>query len=164
LLEKFISKKGRPFSAYLVRQPDGKIGFEFEAREPKAGGKGARAAASPGALRILGKHPEDDQVISVYSGRYGPYVKHGTTNATIPDKNKAESITLEEAVALIEEKSGGIAKAKPKAKRKPAVAKAKTTTTDEEEAVPTAKKKPAPKAKSTATKARATSAKDKKIA
>jgi DNA topoisomerase III len=128
LLEKFISKKGRPFSAYLVRQPDGKIGFEFEAREPKAGGKGARAAASPGALRILGKHPEDDQVISVYSGRYGPYVKHGTTNATIPDKDKAESITLEEAVALIEEKTGGITKAKPKAKRKTAaVAKAPAT-------------------------------------
>ncbi len=35
LLHKFVSKKGRPFSAYLVRQPDGKIGFEFEKREPK---------------------------------------------------------------------------------------------------------------------------------
>jgi DNA topoisomerase III len=163
LLEKFISKKGRPFSAYLVRQPDGKIGFEFEAREPKAGGKG-RAASTPGALRILGKHPEDDQVISVYSGRYGPYVKHGTTNATIPDKDKADTITLEEAVALIEEKTGGIAKAKPKAKRKPAVAKAKATAMDEEEAAPVAKKKPAAKAKTTTTKAKATTAKVKKKA
>lgn len=35
LLQKFVSKKGRPFSAYLVRQPDGKIGFEFEKRAPK---------------------------------------------------------------------------------------------------------------------------------
>jgi DNA topoisomerase-3 len=41
LLHKFISKKGRPFSAFLVRQPDGKIGFEFEKREPKT----AKAAA-----------------------------------------------------------------------------------------------------------------------
>ena len=60
LLEKFISKKGRPFSAFLARQPDGKIGFEFEERVAKAGAKGARAANS-GALRILGKHPDDDQ-------------------------------------------------------------------------------------------------------
>ncbi|MDP1935406.1 MAG: DNA topoisomerase III [Nitrosomonas sp.] len=35
LLTKFISKKGRPFSAYLVRNPDGKIGFEFEQKAPK---------------------------------------------------------------------------------------------------------------------------------
>ena len=121
LLDKFISKKGRPFSAYLVRQPDGKIGFEFEAREPKAGTKGGRGAdgGAAGALRTLGKHPTDDQVISVYSGRYGPYVKHGETNATIPDKDKADSITLAEAVALIEEKTGGIkTKAKPATKRK----------------------------------------------
>jgi DNA topoisomerase-3 len=39
LLHRFISKKGRPFSAFLVRQPDGKIGFEFAPRasaKPKA--------------------------------------------------------------------------------------------------------------------------------
>ena len=43
LLHKFISKKGRPFSAFLVRQEDGKIGFEFEKREAKAPKSGARA-------------------------------------------------------------------------------------------------------------------------
>lgn len=35
LLTKFISKKGRPFSAYLVRNTDGKISFEFEQKSPK---------------------------------------------------------------------------------------------------------------------------------
>ena len=35
LLTKFISKKGKPFSAYLVRNTDGKIGFEFEQKAPK---------------------------------------------------------------------------------------------------------------------------------
>ena len=126
LVDKFISKKGRPFSAYLVRQPDGKIGFEFEAREPKAGVKGKGVAGISGALRILGKHPGDDQVISIYSGRYGPYVKHGSTNATIPDKEKADSITLEEAVSLIEEKAGVIKpKTKVATKRKVAATKKK---------------------------------------
>ncbi|HET9701800.1 MAG TPA: DNA topoisomerase III [Burkholderiales bacterium] len=44
LLTKFISKKGRPFSAFLVRGADGKVGFEFaprEAKTPKPAGKKA---------------------------------------------------------------------------------------------------------------------------
>ncbi|HEX6828267.1 MAG TPA: DNA topoisomerase, partial [Burkholderiales bacterium] len=35
LLKRFISKKGRPFSAFLVRGDDGKVGFEFAPREAK---------------------------------------------------------------------------------------------------------------------------------
>jgi DNA topoisomerase-3 len=35
LLHRFISKKGRPFSAYLVSGKDGKVGFEFEPRKSK---------------------------------------------------------------------------------------------------------------------------------
>ncbi len=41
LLHKFISKKGRPFSAFLVRGTDGKVSFEFAPREAKAGAKTA---------------------------------------------------------------------------------------------------------------------------
>ncbi len=36
LLPKFISRKGRPFSAYLVAGADGKVGFEFEPRDTKS--------------------------------------------------------------------------------------------------------------------------------
>jgi len=36
LLTGFVSKKGRRFKAFLVKQPDGKIGFEFQPRAPKA--------------------------------------------------------------------------------------------------------------------------------
>jgi DNA topoisomerase III len=37
LLHKFISKKGRPFSAFLVwNKETGKVGFEFAPRQPKA--------------------------------------------------------------------------------------------------------------------------------
>ena len=42
LLPKFMSKKGRPFSAYLVTGPDGKVGFEFEPKKAKA-----KAAGTP---------------------------------------------------------------------------------------------------------------------
>ena len=44
LLPRFISKKGRPFKAFLVKTPGGKIGFEFQPRAPKPG-----AAAKPAA-------------------------------------------------------------------------------------------------------------------
>jgi DNA topoisomerase III len=104
LLANFISKKGRPFSAFLVKQPDGKIGFEFEARDPKSP-KGRAAASPAGALRILGNHPETGAPISLYSGRYGPYVKHGEVNATIRDKEAAD-VTLDDALALLAEKEG----------------------------------------------------------
>ena len=35
LLTGFVSKKGRRFKAFLVKTPDGKVGFEFQARPPK---------------------------------------------------------------------------------------------------------------------------------
>ncbi|WP_323000118.1 DNA topoisomerase III [Castellaniella sp.] len=42
LFDGFVSSRtNRKFKAYLVRQDDGKIGFEFEARAPKAGAKAA---------------------------------------------------------------------------------------------------------------------------
>ena len=46
LIEKFISKKGRPFKAFLVVGEGGKVGFEFEPRAPKAG-KGSTKEAGP---------------------------------------------------------------------------------------------------------------------
>lgn len=39
LLTKFISKKGRPFSAYLAIDENGKIGFEFEQKKTKSADK-----------------------------------------------------------------------------------------------------------------------------
>jgi len=47
LLTKFISKKGRPFNAFLVLdKKTGKVGFEFEPRAPKAPKKAAAKAAA----------------------------------------------------------------------------------------------------------------------
>ncbi|MGH8685914.1 MAG: DNA topoisomerase, partial [Nitrosospira sp.] len=58
LLPKFISKKGRPFSAYLVVDADGKVGFEFEPRETKkkttvgtTGTKGVKPKSKPSAVK-----------------------------------------------------------------------------------------------------------------
>jgi len=67
-------------------------------KNPK--GKATRKKAEP--LKELGKHGKED--IAVYSGRYGPYVKCGKVNATIPKDKKPEELTLEEAIELIEAK------------------------------------------------------------
>ena len=72
-----------------------------------------------GALKILGKHPQDGQPVGLYSGRYGPYVKHGKVNATLPDEGMISTVTLEGALELLAAKSakGGRSRsAKPQAK------------------------------------------------
>lgn len=48
LLNRFISKKGRPFKAFLVKTPGGKIGFEFQARAAKPGVAAKVPANDPG--------------------------------------------------------------------------------------------------------------------
>jgi DNA topoisomerase-1 len=73
-----------------------------------------------GALKVLGKHPEDGQAVALYSGRYGPYVKHGKVNATLPDKDMISTVTLEEALELLAAKARkgkGGAKSKSKMKK-----------------------------------------------
>jgi DNA topoisomerase-1 len=57
-----------------------------------------------GVLRELGAHPDDGKPVQLLSGRYGPYVKHGKTNASIPRDRDAAAVTLEEAVALLAER------------------------------------------------------------
>jgi len=120
LLQFVSARTRRPFAAFLVRQPDGKIGFEFEAKDrSKRAPKGARSAAG---FRVLGPHPKDKQPVELHAGRYGPYVKHGGINATLPDKDRVDAVTLGEAVELLAAKGG---KAKGAKGTRPAVKSAK---------------------------------------
>jgi DNA topoisomerase-1 len=80
--------------------------------------RGADSAAS--VLKTLGPHPEDAKDITVRSGRYGPYVKHGSTNATLPKDITPEEITLDEAIELI---AARVAKGPGKKPTKKAAAK-----------------------------------------
>jgi DNA topoisomerase-1 len=68
--------------------------------EKLAGGgkRGGRAAAAP--VKDLGEHPEGGKV-TVHEGRYGPYVKHGKVNATLPKDVNPEGVTLQTALELI---------------------------------------------------------------
>lgn len=88
-------------------------------------GKKGGGSTAPSALKTLGEHPEGGE-IKIYTGRYGPYIKHGKVNATLPKEQTPESITLEEAIALLAAKSGVPAKKSfKKATAKKPVAKKK---------------------------------------
>ncbi len=99
--------------------------MELIARKATRGGRGA--GQEP--LRDLGEHP-DGGPVTVMKGRYGPYVKWGKVNATLPKDRDPQAIGLDEALALVEAKAGA-----KKSRKKPA---AKSATT-------AAQKKPAKK-------------------
>jgi DNA topoisomerase-1 len=97
-------------------------------KRAKVPGRGA--AAKP--LKELGEHPENGGALNVMEGRYGPYVKWEKVNATLPKDMDPETVTLEQAVELVNEKAakGGKKKvvkkaaAKKPAAKKPAAKKA----------------------------------------
>lgn len=57
------------------------------------------------ALKNLGKPEGVKESIQIYTGPYGPYVKQGKINASLPEDKKVESITLEEAMELLAAKA-----------------------------------------------------------
>jgi DNA topoisomerase-1 len=62
--------------------------------------KGRRFGADPG--KVLGEHPDKGGPVVVKNGRYGPYVSHNGVNATITGDKTPETITLTEAVVLLD--------------------------------------------------------------
>ena len=106
----------------------------------------ARVKAGAEPVRDLGKHPDDDEPVGIYDGKYGHYVKHGSVNATIPKGSDIATFTLEEAIPLLAERAAaGGGKKKPA--RKKAAAKKTTKSASKKVAATKAatKKKAAPK-------------------
>ena len=54
--------------------------------------------------RVLGPHPGTDEPVEVWNGRYGPYVKHDGTNASLKDDQSIDAVTMDEALDLLAEK------------------------------------------------------------
>lgn len=83
----------------------------------------AQANSGPAPLKELGEHPTAGGTVAVYSGRYGPYVQHGKIRATLPRDREAETLTMADAVALIEAKAASGKGKKKTAAKKPAARK-----------------------------------------
>ncbi len=76
--------------------------------------KTTRAGAA--LLRTIGTHPADEQSVEIYKGKYGPYIKHGKVNVSLPKESVPEAVTMEQAIALLATKqpAKGSAKATTK--------------------------------------------------
>ena len=120
--------------------------------EKKAKGPGRRGAPQSQALGAA----LDGKPIKVLKGKFGPYVSDGETNATLPEGTEPDSVTMEQALALIAERAakGGKKKkpakaAKAKAEKPPAAKKTETkekAAPKKKAAAKTTKKKAAKKA------------------
>ncbi|MBI2250074.1 MAG: topoisomerase DNA-binding C4 zinc finger domain-containing protein, partial [Brevundimonas diminuta] len=110
--------------------------------EKRAGRAGRASAAAP--LKELGAHPETGEAVQVMAGRYGPYVKSGKINATLPKGTAPEDMTMEAALPLLAAKAGAAPKKKAPAKK--AAAKKPAAKKESAAKKPAAKKAPAKKA------------------
>ncbi len=95
-------------------------GLEILSQEKK--GRGGSAL-----IRDLGPHPTDGKTVGLYEGKYGPYVKHGSVNASVPKETPVEQVTLPLALGWLGERADKTGKGKKKSGGK-SRAKAATTT------------------------------------
>jgi len=130
--EEIIAQNGR-YGPYLTRGSDRRSleaedqlftvdvegAVELFRQPPRR--RGQRAAASPG--RQLGNDPVSQKMITVRSGRFGPYVTDGESNASMRTGDDPDGITLERAAELLAVRrervaSGAAAPPKKKTRKK----------------------------------------------
>ena len=67
------------------------------------------ADAKPGRIssseiKHLGEHPDDKKPVRVMKGKFGPYIKYKSLNATIPEEKNPDEINMDDAIILIEKR------------------------------------------------------------
>lgn len=102
------------FGPYVVHDgdfrsiPKGESLFEVTlARALELFEKPKQGRGRAAALREIGPVPGMDEKVQVFAGRYGPYVKLGKVNASLPEGMKPEDVTLEQALDLIKARNDG---------------------------------------------------------
>ena len=116
--------------------------------EKAAGGKGKWQRPKAEVLKDLGEHPEGGK-IEVLSGRYGPYVKHGSINATLPKGKDPLALTREEALDLLAAREGQNGTGRKRGKAKASTKKAAEKPAPEKAAAKKATKTRSSKARQT---------------
>ncbi len=114
--------------------------------------KGRRFGADPG--KQLGDHPDKGGPIVVKNGRFGPYVSHNGVNATLTGDKTPETITLDEAIILLDARAALVGNS-PKGRRAAGRKSAKTAAASEAKPDSRAKKPAAKPKKPAKAKARA---------
>jgi DNA topoisomerase-1 len=68
-------------------------------------------------LNQIGAHPESGAPVQVLSGRYGPYVTDGKTNASLPKTADPATFTMADAVVLLKAREEAGPAKRPAARR-----------------------------------------------
>lgn len=94
------------------------------------------------SITFVGKNPENDEMVSIRKGRFGPYLQQGKTIASLPKETDPQEITLEEAINILKErgKTRGAKGKKTATKQKTSTSK-KASTTKKKTTKTVAKKK-----------------------
>ncbi len=66
--------------------------------EEKKGRRGSKI------LKDFGQHPKTKKKISVLEGIYGPYIKYGTKNVSVPKETDVAALTIEKVLELVDAK------------------------------------------------------------
>ena len=119
--------------------------------------KRVRAGATP--IKELGAHPDDQQPVQVFDGKYGQYVKHGDVNATLPKETVLDTLTLADVLPLLAERAAATGKGKGKGRGKKTGTAAKKTAASKTSDTAAAPKKGAKKSTKAAPSAARKSAK-----
>jgi DNA topoisomerase-1 len=158
-----VHDKGKDGKDYRsLKGDDNPYTITFErALELLAQPKVLRGAAGK-LLKNLGEHPEDSEPVELYDGKYGPYVKHGKVNVSLPKEQSIENFGLSDGLALLSTKPA----AKKTTTKKAATSKASATkatttktTATKSKSTTTTKTAQSAAAKTTTTKTKTTAAK-----
>ena len=83
-----------------------KLTLEEAVQKLEEGGRGrSTRAASAAPIQEFGPMEGAEGPVRILSGRFGPYVTHGKTNATIPRAIDPAKVTAEEALEMIKKKA-----------------------------------------------------------
>jgi len=52
-------------------------------------------------IKELGNHPKDKKPIKLMDGKYGPYVKHGKLNVSVPKEKNIDDVDIDIALDLL---------------------------------------------------------------
>ena len=69
------------------------------------------------SIRNLGLHPKDKEPVLLRKGRFGFYIQHKKSVASLPKGDNGDNTTLEDALKLLEEKGKELKKTPTKKKK-----------------------------------------------
>ncbi|MDZ7801596.1 MAG: type I DNA topoisomerase [Trueperaceae bacterium] len=133
-----------------LEEGDDVLEIEPERAAQLLAAKRSRGRREP--LATLGTHPESDAPVELHDGRFGPYVKHGKTNASLRKDQKPDEMTLETALELLAAREARKASGKGRgASRGKGTAKAQGSSRDRGSTTASSKKAAGKKAAGTKT-------------